>query len=119
MKKFFKSCSARVRVALCMMVAACGVLVSSGMNAAYAQAQDIGHEILNETQSTMTDLIMDIIGVVQTLLAIAAIVSLFVVVYNIWKQERDAAQKAIWWVVGLAAGWAALYAIGSLVGGGA
>ena len=116
MVKFFNRLGTGARMAVCTLTAGFAV------GAQQAMAQDygnLGKDILNGTQQSIADLVTDIIGVVQVLLAVAAIVSLFVVIYNIWKQERDAAQKAIWWVVGLAAGWAALTVIGNLVGRGA
>ena len=113
MNNKIKLFGASAKVAVCTVMAA----LASGSQMAFAQAQDnLGKSILNTTQSTLSGLVYDIIGVVQVLLGIAAIVSLFVVVYNIWKQERDAAKKAIWWVVGLAAGWAALFVVGRLIG---
>lgn len=107
---------ASAKVAVCTVMAA----LASGSQMAFAQGTNtgdpnIGKTILQDTQRSLSGLVDDIIGVVQILLGIAAIVSLFVVIYNIWKQERDAAQKAIWWVVGLSAGWAALYVVGQLI----
>lgn len=111
MSNFFKKFGVGARLAVCTAVA--GFI--SGSQTAFAQTTAGGNAILDGTQSTLAGLVESVIRVVQTLLAIAAIVSLFVVIYNIWKQERDAAQKAIWWVVGFAAGWAGLMLVGNIV----
>lgn len=99
--------------------AAAGLLFVGGVNEAFAQytgpKQDLGNNIISGASQSLVNLSASIVGFLQILLGIAALVSLFVVVYNIFKQERDAAQKAIWWVVGLAAGWAALTVVGNLL----
>lgn len=77
---------------------------------------NMGSQVLESASGSLRGLVANMIGFLQILLGIAALVSLFVVIYNVFKQERDAAQKAIWWVVGLAAGWAAMTVVGSLIG---
>lgn len=115
MMNIFKNFGTGAKMALATIAAG----FVAGTQQAMAQTtsgQQMGQQILSQTESAMSGLVSSIIGVLQILLGIAALVSLFVVIYNIFKQERDAAQKAIWWVVGLAAGWAAMTVVGNLIG---
>ncbi len=106
------------RMAACTLVAgfAAGSQRAMAQGGGSVSGAQMGQSILSNTESALSQLVGNIIGVLQILLGIAALVSLFVVIYNIFKQERDAAQKAIWWVVGLAAGWAAMTVVGNLIG---
>ena len=116
MMNIFKNFGTGAKMALATIAAGFVAGTQQVMAFAPSDGGQMGQQILNQTESAMSSLVTSIIGVLQILLGIAALVSLFVVIYNIFKQERDAAQKAIWWVVGLAAGWAAMTVVGNLIG---
>jgi len=100
------SCGARAAIATVV----CGFVAGTQM--AYASG---AAGIIDGVNSGISGLAGSIMKLLKILLAIGALVSLFMVIYNIFKQERDAAQKAIWWVVGLAAGYAAIEVVGRLI----
>lgn len=78
--------------------------LASGMNA-FAQYQAIdGTQALSQAGNSMSSLIQSLARVVQIALALGALVTLIMVIYNVFKGEREAASKIAWWVVGLALG---------------
>ena len=110
MVNFFKKLFLSGRVALCSAAVALG----SAFEAA-AQEDVIGTQILRTSTRTMSSLLVDIANVVKIALGIGALVTLVIVIYNLIKGEREAAQKIGYWVVGLALGFALIQVVVSVV----
>lgn len=102
MKHFLQKFLAGARVLFCTGM----VMLTSGYTG-FAQAgsvQDIGGTILDESTSAMSRLLTGFGRFLQVALGLGALVTLVIVIFNVFKGEREAAQKIGWWVVGLALG---------------
>lgn len=97
-----KRLGAGARVAFCSAALA----LTAGADRAFAQID--GNQILEAGTDAGKDLITNIVRFLQIGLGIAALVTLVMTIYNVFKQEREAAIKLVWWVVGLAIGFALL-----------
>lgn len=111
MLKFFKSLGAYARVAFCTVM----VALTGGLTTAYAQID--GSEILNSGTTAGQDLVTALVRFLQIGLGLAALVTLVVSIYNVFKQEREAATRLLWWVVGLAVGFGLMTALAAQLEG--
>lgn len=102
---FFKRMGTGARVAFCSAM----VALSAASTEAFAQID--GSAILDTGTDAGKDLISALVRFLQIGLGIAALVTLVIVIYNLFKQEREAASKLIWWVVGLAVGFGIMTAL--------
>lgn len=103
--------SLKARVAVCS-----GMVMLSNASYALAQPDDnIGNAILNESADSMQKLVVGLVRVLQIALGLGALVTLVMVIFNLFKAEREAAQKVGWWVVGLALGFALMSVVASRV----
>lgn len=107
----FKKIGSGAKVALCSLM----VALTGGMESAFAQID--GAQMLDEGTRAGQQLIASLIRFLQIGLGIAALVTLVMVIYNVFKQEREAAIKLIWWVVGLAVGFALMTALSNMLQG--
>ena len=101
------------KVALCSVM----VALTGGVENVYAQAAGgvDGSALLEAGSTAGKNLISSLVRFLQIGLGIAALVTLVVVIYNLFKQEREAATKLIWWVVGLAVGFGLMTALTSII----
>lgn len=111
MKMWLKKMWAGARVALCTTV----IAVTAASENMPAQIQ--GAALLDEGTRAGQSLVQSLVRFLQIGLGIAALVTLVVAIYNLFKQEREAATKLIWWFVGLAVGFAVLLALGNQLAG--
>ena len=109
MKNFFKSLSLKGRIAVCSAAVALG-----NASTAFAQA-NIGEQVLDQSANSMVGLVNYLVRVLQVALGLGALVTLVIVVFNLFKGEREAAQKIAWWVVGLALGFALLTVVANII----
>lgn len=56
------------------------------------------------------------VSLLKIVLGIGALITLVMVIFNIFKGEREAAQKMAWWVVGLSVGFALIAIVPNLAG---
>lgn len=105
MFNFIKRMGAGARVAFCSTMLA----LTAGAGSAFAQVD--GAELLNAGTSAGQQLLTALVRFLQIGLGLAALVTLVMTIYNVFKQEREAATKLIWWVVGLAIGFGLLTAL--------
>ena len=103
-----KSLSLKARIGVCTAAVALA-------NANAAFAQNLGNDILNESANSMQGLVAGLVRVLQIALGLGALVTLVMVVFNLFKGEREAAQKIGWWVVGLALGFALISVVATRV----
>lgn len=81
-----------------------------------AQAQiNLGEQVLSESKEAMTDLLDSLVELLQVVMGIGAIVVLAIVIFQVFKGEREAAQKLAWWVVGLTLGFTLLTVVSNLI----
>lgn len=105
----FKSLSIKTRIAVCSGALA----LMSGANA-FAQS-NIGSDLLNSSADSMKGLVFGLVRVLQIALGLGALVTLVLVIFNVFKGEREAAQKIGWWVIGLALGFALISVVASRI----
>ena len=110
MKQFIQKSAARMRVAFC--TAMCAL---TGSYVASAQGDNFGVEVLNSSKEQLVDLVDSLVSLLQVVLGLGALVTLVMVIFNILKGEREAAQKIAWWVVGLTIGFVLITVVKNLV----
>ena len=104
MKRFLR----RTEVALLSM----GLALISPM----AQAQtNLGQEVLESSTDALKDLLDSLVTLLQVVMGLGAIVVLAIVIFQVFKGEREAAQKLAWWVVGLTLGFTLLTVVQNLI----
>ena len=81
---------------------------------AHAQL-NLGEEVLTESTEAMTDLLDSLVELLQVVMGIGAIVVLVIVIFQVFKGEREAAQKLAWWVVGLTLGFTLLTVVANII----
>lgn len=109
MRNSFKRFSLGVRAAACMAAAA--------VSATPMMAQASGVQALNAVNSQLRSLISTMALVVEVALALGALVTLIMVIFNMFKGEREAASKLGWWVAGFAIGFVLIEVVKNVVGG--
>lgn len=110
MKQFLKNAAAWMRVAFC--TAMCAL---AGNYVALAQGDNFGVEVLTQSKTKLQELIESLVQLLQVVLGLGALVTLVMVIFNILKGEREAAQKIAWWVVGLTIGFVLITVVKNLV----
>lgn len=105
MKRFINSNS--MRVAFCTAM----VALTSGP----VFAQDLGNAVLRESTSALRNLVNNVVSLLQVVLGLGALVTLAIVIFNVFKGEREAATKIAWWVAGLTIGFALLTVVKNLI----
>ena len=81
-----------------------------------AQAQsNLGQEVLESSTDALKDLLDSLVTLLQVVMGLGAIVVLAIVIFQVFKGEREAAQKLAWWVVGLTLGFTLLTVVQNLI----
>ena len=103
MKNFISNLSSRGRYALsCVAVAGCKAVV--GITSAFAQADNVGAQLIDGANQSMKSLAQSVVSFLRIVMGIGALIALVLAIINFIKGERDAAQKVGYWVIGLAVG---------------
>ena len=76
---------------------------------------NLGETVLTESTSALQNLLDSIVSLLQVVMGIGAIVVLAIVIFQVFKGEREAAQKLAWWVVGLTLGFTLLSVVSGLI----
>lgn len=76
---------------------------------------NLGETVLTESTSALRNLLDSIVSLLQVVMGIGAIVVLAIVIFQVFKGEREAAQKLAWWVVGLTLGFTLLSVVSGLI----
>lgn len=82
---------------------------------AQAQSTNLGDEVLTESKNALVELMDSLVSLMQVVMGLGAIVVLAIVIFQVFKGEREAAQKLAWWVVGLTLGFTLLTVVSNLV----
>lgn len=74
-----------------------------------------GALLLNEAAQTMGSLVDGVVRIIQIAMALGALITLALAIFNVMKGEREAAQKLGYWVIGLALGFALISVVSNLI----
>lgn len=114
MKNFVSNLSNRGRYALsCVAVAGCKAVV--GITSAFAQADNVGAQLIDGANQSMKSLAQSVVSFLRIVMGIGALIALVLAIINFIKGERDAAQKVGYWVIGLAVGFVFLSILGNMI----
>lgn len=105
--------ASKLRLAFCTFM----VFLTTG-NVAFGQSMDAsnpGKTILSNSTQKLQGLLTDVTKLLQVILGLGALVTLVMVIFNIFKGEREAATKIAWWVAGLTLGFVLITVVASLV----
>lgn len=75
-----------------------------------------GSEVINASTTALLGIVQDVIRLLRVVLGIGALVTLVIVIFQVFKGEREAASKIAWWVAGLTLGFVLLSVVGNLIG---
>lgn len=110
--------ASKLRLAICTFM----VFLTTG-NVAFGQTamntDNPGKTILSNSASKLQGLLTDVTKLLQIILGLGALVTLVMVIFNIFKGEREAATKIAWWVAGLTLGFVLITVVAGLVQGAA
>ena len=70
----------------------------------YGESNNMGTELLDSATSGLSNILRGLVEVLRVGLGIGAVVMLVMVVFRVLKEEREAATKLIWWLIGIVLG---------------
>lgn len=94
---------------------ACVGAVCSGFIPAFSAGDNLGKQVLEEATSSLADLIDTVVTLLQVVMGLGAIVVLAMVIFKVFKGDREAAEKLAWWVAGLTIGFVLLSVVSNLI----
>lgn len=110
MEKLFLNSVNRLRLAcLTAALALTGTLASA--------QDDLGTQVLDSSKEALRSLLDSLVSLLQVVMGLGAIVVLAIVVFKVFKGDREAAEKLAWWVAGLTIGFALLTVVKNIVSG--
>lgn len=109
MKKFFKNSVKKLHLT-CLIA-----LLALTEPLAIAQ-DDLGTQVLDSSREALRGLLDSLVSLLQVVMGLGAIVVLAIVVFKVFKGDREAAEKLAWWVAGLTIGFALLTVVKNIVG---
>lgn len=108
MRKFFNSDAVRC----CAFLLVAGLCLFGGD----VIAQDnMGTRVLTESTRELKGLTDSLLRLLQVILGLGALVSLVVVVYQMFKAEREVSTKLAWWLAGLTVGFVLLTVVKNMI----
>ena len=84
------------------------LMVFLGKAVTYAQSSNLGQQVLDQTTQSLKQLVGNIVSLLRVVMGIGALVVLAIVIFKVFKGDREAAEKLAWWVAGLAIGFTLL-----------
>lgn len=107
--KDFKKFPIRTKTAV---LASLFIMFSSISTFAFApgggSTDQIGQELIHGATQGLSDLGDSVVDLIRVIMGLGAIVVLGVVIFKVFKGDREAAEKLAWWVAGLAIGFVLL-----------
>lgn len=88
-----------------------GLLVSGALIA----QDNAGLKVIKDTNTAVSNLITDGIRLLQTILVLGGMVTVVMVIFKLFKGDREAAEKLAWWIAGLTLGFVLLSVLSGLV----
>lgn len=81
-------------------------------------AQDnLGKEVITNSTAALKDLLDSVVQLLRVVMGFGAIVVLAMVIFKVFKGDREAAEKLAWWVAGLTIGFVLLTVVSGLISG--
>lgn len=96
-----------------MAVMAAGSFFS--LPALAASGDELGKEVIDESRRALADLVENVVTLLQVVMGLGAIVVLAMVIFKVFKGDREAAEKLAWWVAGLTIGFVLLSVVSGLI----
>lgn len=81
-----------------------------------AFAQGEGEKVLNEANTALKDVASTLVQLLKTVMGLGALVVLVIVIFKVFKGDREAAEKLAWWVAGLTLGFVLIQVVQTAVG---
>lgn len=72
-------------------------------------------DVLNSISTSLKGIVENVVNLLRIVLGLGALVTLVIVVFKIFKGEREAAEKIAWWVAGLTIGFVLLSVVKGLI----
>lgn len=76
-----------------------------------------GEQVLQTATDALLNIVESVITLLRVVLGLGALVTLVIVIFKLFKGDREAAEKIAWWVAGLTLGFVLLTVVGSLIHG--
>ena len=76
---------------------------------------DIGNSLLNTATLSLSKLVTSLVSLLQVILGLGALVTLAIVIFKLFKGDREAAEKIAWWVAGLTIGFVLISVVQRIV----
>lgn len=74
-----------------------------------------GEEVLDTAKRGLSDLLDNLVGLLKVVMALGALVVLAIVIFKVFKGDREAAEKLAWWVAGLTLGFVLMTVVQNIV----
>ena len=98
------------------------LLLSGTSIMSYAQSagggligDNLGEAVIEEATGALSDLVDSIVTLLQVVMGLGAIIVLAIVIFKVFKGDREAAEKLAWWVAGLTLGFVLLSVVSGLI----
>ncbi len=111
MKNLFLNSINKMRYGVGAVLAA---LSTVSANAA-GTGENLGKEVIESSAAALYDLVDSVVTLLQIVMGLGAIVVLAIVIFKVFKGDREAAEKLAWWVGGLTLGFVLLIVVKNLI----
>lgn len=78
-------------------------------------AQNEGVQVLNSAKQGLSNLLDTLVGLLKVVMGLGALVVLAIVIFKVFKGDREAAEKLAWWVAGLTLGFVLMTVVQNIV----
>ena len=97
-------------------IALCTAMVYFSSGYVYGQTSDTyGSQVITKSSQALYGLLESVANLLRVILGIGALVTLVMVIFNIFKGEREAASKIAWWVAGLTLGFVLITVVKGII----
>jgi len=95
-------------------IAVLSAALSLSSAAGYAQ-DNLGVEVLDSAKDGLVELLDSLVTLLQVVMGLGALVCLTIVIFKVFKGDREAAEKLAWWVAGLTIGFVLITVVKNLI----
>ena len=100
-------------------IALCTAMVYFSSGYVYGQTSQTsdtyGSQVITKSSQALYGLLESVANLLRVILGIGALVTLVMVIFNIFKGEREAASKIAWWVAGLTLGFVLITVVKGII----
>lgn len=83
--------------------------------AGYATSDNLGQEVLESATDGLVELLDSLVTLLQVVMGLGALICLTIVIFKVFKGDREAAEKLAWWVAGLTIGFVLITVVKNLI----